>query len=505
MSRRGFFRSNSSTGDNEEENIYGTSGGSGARRTPDLLHSSMRDHGRRTTNFSSRRSLSMDEDNVSEQIASGRRHMPDKFHDGMEGIDERSSNSFRRRVNQIQPQLVAALQDIEKHDVVQSAIDKMHRAYSYVEPVTGKILSRVGSLDDNSSLNNDIEFVIPHHQPFSSRRSSSLARSPSLSRVSPTSFYGMGNHPRLNSNTVDLIDYHRSQTPPPLIRIEAPSSLEGSRAYSSSLHADQISINSDRGNYDKQHSSSFYKSSPYNFIPSPKKSRFSAAATDFRRFSPDYQDPLQNDLNMQLNAKFGTTFDASRLKGRRKLPQVPFSSKTQNSKLAQHSSNNSSLDDNKASRISNNRDCNDTNDRTRIDANDIEVSVSTSSKNPPIRRQPSKLLRQTSVDIAEGNKDHQNEPLLTKSKSLRIEKVKKLSEKEVKEDYLRDKLDSVVCVNGKTYVVPQCSVENSSRQKSEDDCYGGASQFFENSTSFDWHDAVPKGIFVVLITILYFL
>ncbi|KAF2368728.1 hypothetical protein FHG87_000526, partial [Trinorchestia longiramus] len=129
----------------------------------------------------------------------------DRFDETIDDLEERASEAFRRV--HLPPQIVAALHELENHEVVQAALEKMHRAYSYVEPVTGRILSRVGSLDETGS---DVEFVIPPHM---CGHSPSLGRSPSLARASP--------HFGTPVNSLDLIHYHSNPTPP-LIRVEAP-------------------------------------------------------------------------------------------------------------------------------------------------------------------------------------------------------------------------------------------------------------------------------------------
>lgn len=493
-----------------------------------------------------RRAASVDDDDSGSQLSSAARAAADtarfrldRFDDTIDDLEERASDAFRRV--HLPPQIVAALHDLENHDVVQAALDKMHRAYSYVEPVTGRILSRVGSLDETGS---DVDFVIPPHM---GGRSSSLARSPSLAaRASP----------RFGSSvtSLDLINYHASRTPP-LIRVEAPR--EGDPYHGLYYPApDQISLlsasDSERQQYELVRPNIFYRNPPGPLPKHKKKRSFmvhqpasSAAAFttlynpyDYRSSSKSQRDEpsscdcvnhecerdFRYDRLSEITDKNGCSHsevDASRLRsGRRLLPRAPPPKQPQNrlqhldsieestkcgggrSKNSDSCGNknqcNISSNDNKqycepqcsSGGVSDRTGCHPNSSSNRNEDRQQGKHLG-SNHGGPIRRQPSKLLRQTSVDI-EGLDSSEREPLLTqhKPKQPRLEQVKKLSEKEVKEDYLRDKLDSVVCINGKTYVIPQSSVQQ--KERTGDECYGGASQFFENSQSIDWQ-AVKAG------------
>ena len=500
----------------------------------------------------SRRAVSVDDDDA--QIGAAARAAADtaryrldrleRLDETFDDIEDRTSDAFRRV--HLPPQIVAALHELENHEVVQAALEKMHRAYSYVEPVTGRILSRVGSLDETGS---DVEFVIP---PSMGGRSPSLVRSPSFVRASPR--FGTP------VNSLDhLIPHYHSNPTPPLIRVEAPHESD---LYHHGHHyhpaPDQISLlsaaDSER-QYDVVRPNIFYRTPPTGPIPKHKKRRSyvvhqpSSSASAFTTLynpydyrpsktqrlgdcdcvQPSIEDLRRRGINDDIRIeRLGcsskrdpgrscfkdSTDPAYHRAGRRQLPQPP--QKSRSLKLDNHHessgrncdpssgsadtacdgrnkcknenfSRDSRLCDTKCSNGGGGAEDSCNNDRLNNEGNEY-CGRTAGDHQTPVRRQPSKLLRQTSVDI-EGGQDsldyNENDPLMpSRPKPLRLDQVKKLSNKEVTESYLKDKLDTMVCIKGKTYVMPQASIQ--SRGRNENECRGGASQFFENSQSVDW-------------------
>lgn len=88
-----------------------------------------------------------------------------------------------------------------------------------------------------------------------------------------------------------------------------------------------------------------------------------------------------------------------------------------------------------------------------------------------------KLRRARTLDISdrEGSKDDDSLPKRTK--------IKGIPEGELKEQ-LQEKLDSVVCINGKTYIINKEHDHHASRPR----MYGGASEFFEDSFTKSWDE-----------------
>ena len=490
-----------------------------------------------------RRALSVDDDEHPGQLSSAARAAADtarfrldRLDETFDDLEERASEAFRRV--HLPPQIVAALHELEHHEVVQAALEKMQRAYSYVEPVTGRILSRVGSLDETGS---DVEFVIP---PSMGVRTPSFGRSPSLARASPR--FGTP------VNSLDLAHFHSNPTPP-LIRVEAP---HDSDFYSSQYHTapDQISLlsaaDSERP-YELVRPNTFYRSppgslpkhkekqssfvihhpsssaafttlyNPYDYRPSKSSQQQQREGDDcacsHRPCGDRLTDILREDYPRGSDKLFNDPIDSSSHQrfSRRQLPKIPQPKSSHHrlkhlDSIGERNCAAGSSSKSGGHLFSNTNDCGSSYVRDRFGeakCSGVDQSCSDSTvvrtepshindKSLVFKRQPSKLLRQISVDI-EGGQDSfdasESDPLVPpKPKPPRLEQVKKLSEKEVKEHYLQGKLDSVVCINGKTYVVPQ-SAAIAPRKNDDDACYGGASQFFENSSSgIDWQ-AVKAG------------
>lgn len=107
---------------------------------------------------------------------------------------------------------------------------------------------------------------------------------------------------------------------------------------------------------------------------------------------------------------------------------------------------------------------------------------STTGKGKKLQRQETineglggaKLTRTSNFEISDGSRE--DEPLVPKKT-----KIKGIPEEELRER-LKDKLDSVICINGKTYIIHKSS-EQDNKPKEK---YGGASEFFEESSDFAW-------------------
>lgn len=343
------------------------------------------------------------------------------------------------------------LHEIEKTQAYQAARCGVNKAYSYVEP----ILSRVNSGEEEEQ----VEFVIPPHLENQFIKNLRGADSPKSSRPYDRSFELDSEHyqpivdPRDSLPEIKISDETGRSS---IVSLNTGSLLKERAPDTLSL----VSMADSERQYEIIRPNKFYKTPPLP-KPVPRKRRsllVKCGSNETRTTSlPDVDEEDQKDIQRRL-AK-SVTLPTCECPQDARTPQQPLGAVgTKGTGTAGGSPKRGT------GAIS---------------------SSSSGSQLKKLQRQETigdnlggpKLMRSSNFEISDGSRE--DEPLMPWKT-----KIKGIPEEELKER-LKDKLDSVVCINGKTYIIHQRSSE---QDKKEREKYGGASEFFEESIGFTWED-----------------
>lgn len=332
------------------------------------------------------------------------------------------------------------INEIENTEVVQVAKGKARQAYLYVEPISEKILSRIGSLEDENA---EVQFVIPP----SMQRPQGKAVVEVTSRRRPLlrQFDIDRNRVKIDPSQYDLI-----QEDVPAIHVSGvdgrDSVLPQGDNCSKDKAPDQISIvsatDSER-QYELVRPHRLYLTPP---LPPPKPRRSWQAKIS--------NNGVKNSLLEENSEKKRLLDNKDGLcecggQGR----SVRFSEATQEAGGANNPPANLS----------------------------VKRLVDVCERRPVLKQNSSKSLE----DVDKRNSlldEYGEEQLLVPIESLEGSSISKIREK------LREHNYNVICINGKTYYVPKSALKEPETKET----YGGASYFFESSQTIDWKTV--KGI-----------
>ncbi|KAK3857837.1 hypothetical protein Pcinc_035932, partial [Petrolisthes cinctipes] len=326
------------------------------------------------------------------------------------------------------------INEIENTEVVQVAKGKARQAYLYVEPISEKILSRMGSLEDENA---EVQFVIPP----------SMQRPPGKAVVEVTS----RRRPLLrqfdldrNRVKIDPSQYDLIQEDVPAIHVSGvdgrDSVLPQGVNCSKDKAPDQISIvsatDSER-QYELVRPHRLYLTPP---LPPPKPRRSWQAKISNNGVKNSLLDE-NSEKQRLLDNKDGAPCECGPARS------VRFSEATQEV------------------------------DGTSIPPANLSVKrlVDVCERRPVLKQNSSKSME----DVDKRNSildEYGEEQLLIPIDSLEGSSISKIREK------LREHNYNIICINGKTYYVPKSALKEPETKET----YGGASSFFESSQTIDW-------------------
>lgn len=331
------------------------------------------------------------------------------------------------------------LTEIENTEVVQVARGRARQAYMYVEPISEKILSRVGSLDTEED---DVQFVIPP----------SMQRSPGKSVDIPAKPRPLLRQYDIDSQRIkiDPTQYVPIQEEVPEIHVSGEdggfSVLSQGDKLLKVKAPDQISIvsatDSER-QYELVRPHRLYRTPP---LPPPrhKEPRRSLQA---RLSNNGVKTTLVEETAEEKTCRCGTS------------RSVRFTEKDSGSEVPCRAG----------------KDATSTLTVKRmVDVVERRPTMKDSRSMEAVDKRNS-LLDECSEDQA-----------LIPIESLEGSSISKIREK------LREYNYNVICINGKTFYVPKSVV----KEPEPREVYGGASAFFEASETIDWKTV--KGIYLLL-------
>ena len=329
------------------------------------------------------------------------------------------------------------LHDLEQKPAVRAVKGRVQAAYSYVEPIGEKILSRVNSTDEDP-----VEFVIPPQlERCESRGSytSSIVRPPSR-RLDFDSHQGsldiqqyqpLADIPTIEVSAIDHIEVKERERKPSIL------SQLSVRSYGRKS-SDQISLASAADSerfYELVRPNTFYATVP-SPLPKPRHKRGKGKEVADEHTSKDTTRLLLGQSSSECEGS--ESIKSIKPEGPNGTRKVTFNDKTK-------SQDGSGLKRQQSSSVGNKK----------------------------------KLQRQVSVDQEYNDQDDvpgENTPLVPK-----IQKIRGLSEEQLREQVI-DGRQTVVCINGKTYIVSHPSQEEDEKKET----YGGASELFGDSASSHW-------------------
>ncbi|XP_069952199.1 sodium channel protein para-like isoform X2 [Cherax quadricarinatus] len=338
--------------------------------------------------------------------------------------------------------------EIENTEVVQAAKGRARQAYMYVEPISEKILSRVGSLDADDE---EVQFVIPPSMQRSSGRTvDATAKCRPISRlyeqdsklikIDPTQYVAIQEEvPEIHVSGEDGRCSVLSQGSDNLLKVKAP---------------DQISIVSAT---DSERQYEIVR--PYKLYRTPP-------------LSPPRHKEHRHSLQVKLfNSGVKTSLVDENSEKRRLLDDKSESCHCSNGSRSVRFS-----DDDPTSGAGSKTESSlvpNTADKQTSATLGVKRMVDVCERRPALKdsKSPQAIDKRNSM-LDECGED---EPLVP------IECVQGSSIAKIREK-MREFNYNIVCINGKTFYVPKSVV----KEPEGKEVYGGASAFFESSETIDW-------------------
>ena len=347
------------------------------------------------------------------------------------------------------------LTEIENTEVVQVARGRARQAYMYVEPISEKILSRVGSFDADEEDN--VQFVIPPSMQRSPGRIVDIPIKPrpllrqydidgQRVKIDPTQYAIQEEVPEIHVSGEDGRLSVLSQGNDKLLKVKAP---------------DQISIvsatDSER-QYELVRPHRLYRTPPLP-LPRHKEPRRSLQA----RLSNNgvKTSIVEETSEKRQDGEEGSCRCASSARSVRFTEKDATCSKDDAGETSEMAGKDSS------STLT------------------VKRMVDVQERRPAIKDSMEAIDKRNSL-LDECNEDQPLVPIEMEGCS-----ISKIREK------MRENNYSVICINGKTFYVPKSVV----KEPEPREVYGGASAFFEASETIDWKTV--KGIYSVTLSFVF--